>query len=106
MAAAKARRGLAFFTFGDEQLKRDLEQIYCLLRTEGTTVGEFPLLMFKVVSPHVDLSVNISPTYRPPPSTEKLYKLLEDFCDVAYGGSHVELFDFIRNSLKHSRSLL
>lgn len=42
MAAAKARRGLAFFTFGDEQLKRDLEHIYCLLHTEGITVGEFP----------------------------------------------------------------
>lgn len=40
MAAAKAKRGLAFFTFTDERLKRDLEQIYHLLLTERTTVGE------------------------------------------------------------------
>lgn len=40
MAAARARRGLAFFTFGDEELRRGLQQIYGLLVTEETTVGE------------------------------------------------------------------
>lgn len=40
MAAAKARRGLAFFTFQDEKLERALRQSYRLLRMKGTTVGE------------------------------------------------------------------
>lgn len=40
MAAAKAKRGLAFFTFTDDRLKQDLEQIYHLLLTERITVGE------------------------------------------------------------------
>ncbi|XP_037548526.1 poly(ADP-ribose) glycohydrolase-like [Nematolebias whitei] len=38
MAAARARRGLAFFTFGDEELRRGLQQIYGLLVTEETTI--------------------------------------------------------------------
>ncbi|CAJ1070009.1 poly(ADP-ribose) glycohydrolase [Xyrichtys novacula] len=78
MVAAKVRRGLAFFTFHDEKLELELQQFYHLLVTEGTTVG-------------------------------KLYGLLEDFCAVqqASGGScQVDLFDFIRNSLKPSRSNL
>ncbi len=41
MAAARAKRGLAFFTFKDEKLTEDLQQMYHLLVTEGTTVGEF-----------------------------------------------------------------
>lgn len=40
MAAARARRGLAFFTFMDENLKEELEKIYKLLVTEEVTVGE------------------------------------------------------------------
>lgn len=40
MAAARAKRGLAFFTFGDDLLKRDLERIHHLLLKEATTVGE------------------------------------------------------------------
>ncbi|KAE8285457.1 Poly(ADP-ribose) glycohydrolase [Larimichthys crocea] len=76
MAAAKAKRGLAFFTFDDEKLTRDLEQVYSLLVKEGTTV-------------------------------KKLYGLLEDFCAVQQmSGSHVELFDFIRNNIGQPKSLL
>ncbi|XP_044000810.1 poly(ADP-ribose) glycohydrolase isoform X1 [Gambusia affinis] len=40
MAAAKARRGLAFFTFGDHDLCRRLQQTYRLLVTQKTTVGQ------------------------------------------------------------------
>lgn len=40
MAAARAKRGMAFFTFGDDLLKRDLERIHHLLLKEATTVGE------------------------------------------------------------------
>uniref|UniRef100_A0A3B5MG94 poly(ADP-ribose) glycohydrolase n=1 Tax=Xiphophorus couchianus TaxID=32473 RepID=A0A3B5MG94_9TELE len=40
MAAAKARRGLAFFTFGDHDLCRRLQQTYHLLVTQKMTVGE------------------------------------------------------------------
>lgn len=40
MAAARAGRGLAFFTFRDEKLEHGLRQAYRLLRTKGTTVGE------------------------------------------------------------------
>lgn len=40
MAAAKARRGVAFFTFRDEKLKQDLEQMYSLLVREDVRVGE------------------------------------------------------------------
>lgn len=40
MAAARARRGLAFFTFSDEVLEHGLKQTYSLLRKKGTTVGE------------------------------------------------------------------
>ncbi|XP_022625279.1 poly(ADP-ribose) glycohydrolase-like [Seriola dumerili] len=77
MAAARARRGLAFFTFGDEKLKHGLEQIYHLLVTEGITV-------------------------------EKLYRLLEDFCAAqhAHAVSRVDLFEFIRNDVRRSRSQL
>ena len=54
MAAAKAKRGLAFFTFEDEMLKLGLQQTHHLLVIEGTTVGEFSghkaAQMFVVVS--------------------------------------------------------
>lgn len=40
MAAAKANRGLAFFTFGDEKVKHDVEEMYNLLCAEDATVGE------------------------------------------------------------------
>lgn len=77
MAAAKANRGLAFFTFHDEILKNDLQQIHHLLVTDGTTV-------------------------------EKLFGLLEDFCAAQQipGGPRVDLFTFIRNNIRGSRSLL
>nr|XP_046231778.1 poly(ADP-ribose) glycohydrolase [Scatophagus argus] len=77
MAAAKAKRGLAFFTFKDEHLKQGLQQIHHLLVTGGTTVG-------------------------------KLYELLEDFCQVQHtsSGSHGDLFEFIRNRIRSSRSQL
>ncbi|KAM9306337.1 poly(ADP-ribose) glycohydrolase [Pholidichthys leucotaenia] len=77
MAAAKARRGLAFFTFKDKVLEKGLKQIYHLMVKEGITV-------------------------------DKLYKILQDFCDELRkpGGSAVDLFGFIRKSLRPSRSLL
>ncbi|XP_044030996.1 poly(ADP-ribose) glycohydrolase isoform X2 [Siniperca chuatsi] len=77
MAAAKAKRGLAFFSFKDEKLKQDLQQTYHLLVTEQTTV-------------------------------DKLYGLLEDYCvfQRTSGGPHVDLFEFLRNSIRHSRSQL
>lgn len=40
MATARAGRGLAFFTFGDTELSIELHQIYGLLVTEKTAVGE------------------------------------------------------------------
>ncbi|XP_014838169.1 PREDICTED: poly(ADP-ribose) glycohydrolase-like [Poecilia mexicana] len=40
MAAAQARRGLAFFTFGDHHLCRRLQQTYHLLVTQKMTVGQ------------------------------------------------------------------
>ncbi|XP_035847658.1 poly(ADP-ribose) glycohydrolase isoform X2 [Sander lucioperca] len=77
MAAARAKRGLAFFTFNDEKLKQGLQQTHHLLVTQGTTV-------------------------------EKLFGLLEDYCAVqqASSGSHVDLFEFIGNSVRPSRSQL
>ncbi|XP_075885818.1 poly(ADP-ribose) glycohydrolase-like isoform X2 [Nelusetta ayraudi] len=77
MAAARARRGLAFFTFMDETLKEDLEKIYQLLVTEGVTVG-------------------------------KLFEHLRNFCRI-FPTKKVQdglLFDFIRDALKRSWSLL
>ena len=58
MAAAKADKGLAYFTFKDEGLKIDLEQIYHLLATEGVTVGEFlrhKTVFFKLLLGNVSL---------------------------------------------------
>lgn len=40
MAAAVAKRGLAFFTFGDEALRRGLQQTHHLLMTQKITVGK------------------------------------------------------------------
>ncbi|XP_024155068.1 poly(ADP-ribose) glycohydrolase isoform X2 [Oryzias melastigma] len=40
MAAAKAGRGLAFFTFKDHQLAKELLDVYQLLVSRGFTVGE------------------------------------------------------------------
>ncbi|XP_072228491.1 poly(ADP-ribose) glycohydrolase [Leuresthes tenuis] len=77
MAAAKADRGLAYFTFKDEGLKTDLEQIYHLLVTEGVTVGK----LYEVLNNYCD----------------ELRKTR---------GSHVELFDFIKKNVRQSRSNL
>ncbi|KAM4720592.1 poly(ADP-ribose) glycohydrolase [Anableps anableps] len=40
MAAAKAKRGMAFFTFGDKDLCQGLQQTYRLLATQKMTVGQ------------------------------------------------------------------
>lgn len=54
MAAARARRGLAFFTFMDETLKEELEQIHQLLVIEGVTVGKrFCTLLVRFISPEL-----------------------------------------------------
>ncbi|XP_039904702.1 poly(ADP-ribose) glycohydrolase [Simochromis diagramma] len=60
MAAAKAKRGLAFFTFGDENLKQRLQHIYDLMFAEGITVGTLYKLLrdfssAKHCDSHVDL---------------------------------------------------
>ncbi|XP_040014298.1 poly(ADP-ribose) glycohydrolase [Xiphias gladius] len=77
MAAARARRALAYFTFGDRKLERELQQIYQLLVDEGITV-------------------------------EQLFRHLEDYCAVqqAHGFTHVDLFEFITNTVRPSRSQL
>lgn len=76
MAAAKANRGVAFFTFRDEHLKQGLEKIYNLLVKEEITVG-------------------------------KLYGLLKNFCaEQRSDGFHSDLFEFIKKSVRCSRSLL
>lgn len=77
MAAGKARRGLAFFTFRDETLKRNLEQIYTLLVKREITVGQL-----------YELLENYCAILRAQP------------------GDHVDLFKFIENTLGPSRSLL
>ncbi|XP_028273384.1 poly(ADP-ribose) glycohydrolase isoform X2 [Parambassis ranga] len=61
MAAAKADRGLAFFTFGDERLNQDLQKMHHLLVTERITVERLYGLLdsycteMKKKRPHVDL---------------------------------------------------
>lgn len=75
MAAAKAKRGMALFTFGDKKLEADLRQTYSLLVQKDVTVG-------------------------------KLYGLLEDYCNEVRRGSHVDLFDFIENTVGGQKSLL
>lgn len=62
MAAAKARRGLAFFTFQDEDLKRGLERTYHQLVSDGATVGRVFRLLRNYCAvqrasggPHIDL---------------------------------------------------
>ncbi|XP_035523845.1 poly(ADP-ribose) glycohydrolase [Morone saxatilis] len=71
MAAAKAKRGLAYFTFEDEELKHGLEQIHSLLVTSDTTVGKlFQLLedfcaIQDMSSTRVDLFQFIGDNVRP-----------------------------------------
>ncbi|TNM92080.1 hypothetical protein fugu_019092 [Takifugu bimaculatus] len=81
MAAARARRGLAFFTFSDEVLEHGLKQTYSLLRKKGTTVGE----LFELLVDYCAIQ-------------------------QASGTFNVELFDYIRTRLpssdKLSKSLL
>ncbi|KAI3362469.1 hypothetical protein L3Q82_012755 [Scortum barcoo] len=76
MAAAMAKRGLAFFTFGDEALRRGLQQTHHLLVTQEITVGKLYGLL-------EDFSA-----------------------DVQSSNSPVNLFDFIRNTFRSRRSLL
>eukprot|EP00063_Salmo_salar_P068183 XP_014043018.1 PREDICTED: poly(ADP-ribose) glycohydrolase-like [Salmo salar] len=75
MAAARAKRGVAFFTFNNLSLERELKNMHHLLVTLRTTVGE-------------------------------LYELLVDYCAVIRSAhTHVDLFDWIRNTLKHRSQL-
>ncbi|XP_052381356.1 poly(ADP-ribose) glycohydrolase-like [Oncorhynchus keta] len=75
MAAARAKRGVAFFTFNNFILERELQDMYHLLFTHRTTVGE-------------------------------LYELLVDYCAVIQlAHTHADLFDWIRNNLKHRSQL-
>ncbi|XP_074546453.1 poly(ADP-ribose) glycohydrolase [Halichoeres trimaculatus] len=74
MAAAKAKRGLAFFTFNDETLKEELEQLHHLLVKERTTVAA----LFDLVETFCEVH-------------------------QASGGSpQLDLFDFIRENLRTS----
>ncbi|XP_029371475.1 poly(ADP-ribose) glycohydrolase [Echeneis naucrates] len=77
MAAAKAKRGLAFFTFGDEDLQQDLERIHHLLVSEGVTVEKLYRLLEKFCT------------------TTRLHAV-----------SQMSLFDFIRREVRPSRSQL
>nr|XP_054600087.1 poly(ADP-ribose) glycohydrolase isoform X2 [Nothobranchius furzeri] len=77
MAAAKAGRGLAFFTFQDKGLTKELQEIYHLLTSEGTTVGK----LFKLLDTYCTRQ-----------------RRAED--------SSQHLFDFIRLSITPSRSQL
>ncbi|XP_053728076.1 poly(ADP-ribose) glycohydrolase [Synchiropus splendidus] len=45
MAAAVAKRNLAFFTFGDQQLQQQLEEVYHLLVLERVTVGSLAAML-------------------------------------------------------------
>ncbi|XP_031658556.1 uncharacterized protein LOC109868468 [Oncorhynchus kisutch] len=75
MAAARAKRGVAFFTFKNFSLERELQDMHHLLVTHRTTVGE-------------------------------LYELLVDYCAVIQlAHTHADLFDWIRNTLKHRSQL-
>lgn len=102
MAAANAKRGLAFFTFDDEQLQQSLQRTYNLLVTEGTTVGE------TLQDINTRLLVSFKKFLKLFSFTDKLYGLLEDYCAAqqASSGSHVDLFEFIRNTVRPSRSQL
>ncbi|XP_060944898.1 poly(ADP-ribose) glycohydrolase [Limanda limanda] len=77
MAAAKAKTGLAFFTFGDEELANGLKQIYHLMVTEGITVEKLYGLLGDYCA-----------------------------VQQATSHSHVDLFKFIRDNISCSRSLL
>ncbi|XP_019937436.2 poly(ADP-ribose) glycohydrolase isoform X1 [Paralichthys olivaceus] len=77
MAAAKARRGLAFFTFDDEELANGLQQIYHLLVKEGITVGK----LYRLLEDYCAVQ-------------------------QALGVSHENLLDFIRDNIRCSRSQL
>lgn len=40
MAAAEAGRDVAYFTFGDEELMRDVHDLYTFLKDRNVTVGK------------------------------------------------------------------
>ncbi|XP_068562478.1 poly(ADP-ribose) glycohydrolase [Cebidichthys violaceus] len=77
MAAARAKRGLAFFTFKDEDLKLGLQRTHHLLVTEKTTVGNLYGLLEDYCA-----------------------------AQQASGRSHVDLFQFIRHNVRPSKSQL
>ncbi|XP_008280038.1 poly(ADP-ribose) glycohydrolase [Stegastes partitus] len=77
MAAAKSSRGLAFFTFRNEQLERSLQQMYHLLVTERVTVGK----LYALLEDYCDV------LHKP-------------------AGSHVDLYEFIRKNITGVRSQL
>ncbi|KAL3041850.1 hypothetical protein OYC64_019932 [Pagothenia borchgrevinki] len=76
MAAAQAKRGLAFFTFEDESLKQGLQQTHHLLVTERTTVEKLFILLEDYCAAQ------------------------------QASGVRVDLFDFIRINFSPCRSLL
>ncbi|KAM9734422.1 LOW QUALITY PROTEIN: poly(ADP-ribose) glycohydrolase [Menidia menidia] len=78
MAAARAKRGVAFFTFGDEQLKTGLEALYGHLVGGGATVGRLYGLLEDYCS-----------------ELRNKHK-----------ASHLELFEFLKNAIGPSRSHL
>ncbi|KAK1884617.1 Poly(ADP-ribose) glycohydrolase [Dissostichus eleginoides] len=77
MAAAQAKRGLAFFTFEDESLKQGLQQTHHLLVTERTTVEK----LYRLLEDYC--------------ATQQ-----------GSGSVHGDLFEFIRINFSPSRSLL
>ncbi|XP_038589571.1 poly(ADP-ribose) glycohydrolase isoform X3 [Micropterus salmoides] len=76
MAAAKGKRGLAYFTFGDETLEQALQQMHHLLVTEDTTVEK----LFGLLEQYCAVQ--------------------------QASGSQVDLFKFIWDNLKSSTSHL
>ncbi|XP_055729872.1 poly(ADP-ribose) glycohydrolase isoform X2 [Salvelinus fontinalis] len=75
MAAAKAKRGVAFFTFKNSSLERELQNMHHLLVTHRTTVGE----LYELLD---DYCAVIRSAHR-----------------------HVDLFDWIRNNMKRMSHL-
>ncbi|XP_038826419.1 poly(ADP-ribose) glycohydrolase isoform X2 [Salvelinus namaycush] len=75
MAAAKAKRGVALFTFNNFSLERELQNMHHLLVTHRTTVGE----LYELLD---DYCAVIRSAHR-----------------------HVDLFDWIRNNMKRMSHL-
>lgn len=76
MAAATARRGLAFFTFEDDDLRRDLQKVYHLLVKQKMTVGQ----LYEYLEDYCTLPKS--------------------------GASHEDLFEFLEKNIRNIQSLL